>query len=149
MKINIEVYSPKSTQYNKILLTRCAADTIVASGISSLRDKEINLSVALVDEKEMKRVNKCLRGEENVTNVLSIGDYSDQKNIRFEKKNEVFLGEVILCYNYIEQIASKNDSDVNKEFFTIYAHGILHLLGFKHGKKMFNLQDCVGKKYII
>jgi rRNA maturation RNase YbeY len=84
-----------------------------------------------------------------VTNVLSIGDYSDEKNITIEKQTEVFLGEVILCYNYIKQSARRNGVDINEEFYTIYAHGILHLLGFTHSKEMFYLQDIVGKKFII
>ncbi len=148
MKVNVEINAAIKNKYDKELLIQIAQKTIEISDIVNCENKEITLSVAIVDEVEMKRINKQLRGCNVVTDVLSIGDYSDEKNIAEETKIEIFLGEVILCYNYIERSACENNDDVDKEFFTIYAHGVLHLLGFAHGKKMFRLQDNIGKKFV-
>jgi rRNA maturation RNase YbeY len=61
--------------------------------------------------------------------------------------SKIFLGEVILCYTFIEQFAKENNAQIDKEFFTVYAHGILHLLGFEHDQKMFSIQDAVSEKF--
>jgi len=149
MKAIVELHASYWNKYDEKLLTQIAQETIKISDIINCDDKEITISVAVVDEHEMQRVNNQLRGKDAVTNVLSIGDYSDQKNIAQESKSEIFLGEVILCYNYIEQIAREDNVSIDKEFFTIYAHGILHLLGFAHSEEMFYLQDSIGKKFVI
>lgn len=149
MKVIVEVNALQKNNYDKKLLTKIAQETIEISDIINCKNKEITVSVAMVDEIEMRRVNKELRGCDVVTNVLSIGDYSDNKDIAEELQDEIFLGEVILCYNYIERSARKNGDDVNKEFFTIYAHGVLHLLGFAHGEDMFRIQDIIGEKFVI
>jgi len=148
MKVIVELNAPQCNNYDKKLLTQIAQETIEVSGVVNYNNRKITISVAIVDECEIRRVNKQLRGKDIVTNVLSIGDYSDQKNIKQESGREVFLGEVILCYNYIEQIARENNTDIDKEFFTIYAHGMLHLLGFAHSEEMFHLQDLIGEKFV-
>ena len=149
MKVIVELNALQENKYDEDLLARIARETIEASKITNCEKKEITISVALVDDDEIRRVNKKLRGQDNVTNVLSVGEYSDEKNIAKESQDKIFLGEVILCYNYIEESARKNGDDVNREFFTIYAHGILHLLGFAHGEEMFHLQDGIGEKFVI
>ena len=149
MKVIVEVNELQKNKYGKKLLTQIAQETIKISNIANCENKEITLSVAMVSEDEMRRVNKKLRGRDIVTNVLSIGDYSDNKDIAEELQDEIFLREVILCYNYIERSARKNGDDVNKEFFTIYAHGVLHLLGFVHGEDMFHIQDIIGEKFVM
>ncbi len=148
MKVIVDVNTTQKDKYDKQLFTQIARETIKISNIVNCENKEITLSVAIVDEDEMQRVNKELRECDTVTDVLSVGDYSDQKDITQESQAEVFLGEVILCYNYIERSARENGDDINKEFFTIYAHGILHLLGFAHGEDMFRMQDIIGEMFI-
>jgi rRNA maturation RNase YbeY len=60
-----------------------------------------------------------------------------------ENKNHttLFLGEIILCYNNIAEYSKKNKLDLERELRKVIAHGVLHLLGFRHGKKMFEIQN--------
>ncbi len=146
MKVIAQLYSPHFYKYDANLLSEIAQDTIISSGVVD-NEKKITVSVAIVDEREITKINKQFRNNNSVTDVISIGDYSDDKDISTVNESEVFLGEVILCYNYIELFAKENKTDVSKEFFTIYSHGILHLLGFKHGEKMFQIQDDIGLKF--
>ncbi|MEN8251959.1 MAG: rRNA maturation RNase YbeY [Patescibacteria group bacterium] len=146
MKVNIELYHPNFDKYNKELFLNIAEDTIISSGVVE-GEKEITISVAVVDEDEIKRVNKERRDKDVVTDVISIGDYSEGKSLKDVDNSQVFLGEVILCYTYIEQSARENKISVDREFFTVYSHGILHLLGFKHTEEMFRLQEGVSEKF--
>ena len=61
--------------------------------------------------------------------------------IKAHKGKEIFLGEIILCYDDIKAYARKNGLSVKKELTRVFLHGILHLLGFRHGKAMFALQN--------
>jgi probable rRNA maturation factor len=58
----------------------------------------------------------------------------------------LFLGELILCYDDIRQYADKEGVKVKKELAKVISHGILHLLGFEHGERMFSLQKEVAEK---
>ena len=66
--------------------------------------------------------------------------------LKKSNEQELFLGELILCYNYIKESAIEctSETDSQKELARIIAHGVLHLLGFSHGKKMFTIQDAVS-----
>ncbi len=147
MEIAVELYKmQKVPHYTEELLANIAIETIKIAGFAK-DNTRITISVAIVNEDEMQRANYFLRKKNVITDVLSIGEYSDDKKFSKEKESNIFLGEVILCYNYIEQSAREKKQDVDKEFFTAYAHGILHLLGFAHSKKMFKLQDAVSAKF--
>ena len=147
MNVTIELNALQCKQYDEELLTYIAEDVITTSDVIKRDNMHITMSIAIVDEDEMRRINKKLRSVDAITDVISVGDYSDDNDISISQDDEVFLGEVILCYNDIERFARENNCDVNREFFIVYSHGILHLLGFEHGEKMFHIQDKVGAKF--
>ncbi len=146
MSIVVELYTQNVEYYDKSLLADIAQDVINSSGVVGAT-VQIIVSVAIVDESEIRKINKELRGRDEITDVISVGEYSDNKDISVVDNGQVFLGEVVLCYNYIEESARLNKVSVDQEFFTVYSHGILHLLGFKHGEEMFKLQDDISVKF--
>jgi probable rRNA maturation factor len=144
MGIKVELNAGEYTRcYSRKLLQCIARKAVDASRKVDGKIKNITISVAIVDEDEIQRVNREFRGKDHVTDVISVGDYSDNRDITSEEEKEIFLGEVILCYNYIIRSAQENGVSADEEFFSVYVHGILHLLGFVHGKKMFLLQDAI------
>jgi rRNA maturation RNase YbeY len=60
-------------------------------------------------------------------------------------EKEIFLGEIVLCYNKIVRYSKKEKKKEKEEFAKIAAHGLLHLLGFNHGEKMFQIQESILK----
>ena len=149
MKVVIELNSVEQDIYKKELLENLAQRTIERSQKIAHCDKDtvIKISVAFVSSTEIQRVNREFRHTDAVTDVISVGDYSDDKDIVKEDKKDIFLGELILCYNYIVQSAKNNNDVVDHEFFTVYAHGILHLLGFGHGEEMYQLQESIADQF--
>jgi probable rRNA maturation factor len=150
MNVRVEVnFCDEEAVYVPQLLERVAVRALeLSKKISVDAQKDILLSVAFVSPKEIRRINRDYRGKNQVTDVISIGDYSDQKDISCEQRSNIFLGEIILCYNYIMQNARESNSNVDRDFFVVYVHGILHLLGFSHGEKMFQLQEDVAEQFI-
>ena len=114
--------------------------------------REIGISVALVAPAEIRRINKEYRKYDSVTDILSFPEYENagqiEKVAATKLDEELFLGELILCYDDIKEYTQKEELDLEKEFAKVVSHGILHLLGFEHGEKMFAIEQSVADKFI-
>lgn len=82
-----------------------------------------SISVAIVGQLRMRKLNKLYRGKDRATNVLSFP---------FEGKD--FLGEVILCLPVIRKEAKNLGRPLREYFQYIFVHGLLHLIGMDHKK---------------
>lgn len=86
--------------------------------------KVADLSIALVPEKEIKKLNKKYRKENKPTDVLS-----------FEASEfDLSLGEVVICPERVKEDAREFGTTFKKELALVLIHGILHLLGYDHEK---------------
>src|SRR6266404_4086501 len=97
--------------------------------------KDYSLSVAFVSENKSREINKKYRGKDRATNVLSFP----------LRKNE---GELVLCPAVIKKEA-KDFSRTYGEFLGfLVIHGMLHLKGYDHGKKMEKLEQKYEEAYL-
>src|SRR4030042_2169997 len=110
--------------------------------ISGRKINNITLSIVFASRKEMRLINKAYRKKNRPTDVLSF-DYSSGYNKKQEK--EKIEGEIILSPEIIAKSAEKNKVAFNQELAYVLAHGVLHILGFRHGKRMCEMQDEVYK----
>lgn len=103
------------------------------SKILKLKNSEV--SVAFVSEKEIADLNKIYRGKNKVTDVLSFGegDIKWDKSFKFRSAKN-FLGEIIICPKIIKTQSKKLKASFNFQIKKIFLHGLLHLLGYDHGK---------------
>lgn len=98
--------------------------------------KENNtISVVLVNNDEIKLLNKQYRGIDSITDVLSFPEESDD-----------YLGEVFININRVYEQAIEYSHSNEREFAFLLIHGILHLKGYDHETKadeelMFNKQN--------
>lgn len=150
MPIRLQVNNTTSSPIGDEFFQKVAEETIAEAGFESLGNKEIFLSLALVAPAEIKRLNKVYRKYDSVTDVLSFAEYKTAAAIKraVDKSKDVavFLGELILCYTDVEEYARKNKIGLRRELANVVSHGILHLLGMKHGEKMFAIQNKIIKK---
>ena len=140
MKLSLEINNLAKSPVKKPEILRVAENTLKIACSNRITTKNMHISLALVDEKTIKSLNRRYRGKNSSTDVLSFAEYKDFLKSNPEDK-DVFLGEVVLCYNDIKQYAKKQKLNFKKEFSKAISHGILHLLGFKHGQKMFQIQE--------
>jgi probable rRNA maturation factor len=88
-----------------------------------------------------------------VTDALSFAEYKNIEEIKRAVDNplgdgqEIFLGELILCYDDIREYADSEGMKLEKELANVVSHGILHLLGFEHSEEMFALQEKIKNKF--
>ena len=136
MKINLEVNNLAKNPFKETFFLAVAKKTFNESGLNFLEKKNIAISLAIVSEKEIQKLNKKYRKIDKPTDVLSFAECASAKELKRWKEQELFLGEIILCYDDIRKYAVKERLKLKKEVAKVFAHGLLHLLGFQHGKNL-------------
>ena len=145
MEFKLEFNNKTKTGIQENFLQETLEKTLACLGAeySFLKGKSLNVSLAAVPEDEIRKLNKEYRQMDCPTDVLSFSEYSSPEELKNAVDKEMFLGEIILCYNYIAEYAKENGEEVQAELARVVSHGLLHLLGFSHGKEMFGIQDEV------
>jgi len=84
------------------------------------------ISVSIVDDSEIKKLNKKYRKKDYPTDVLSF-------NINEKREDRSFyLGDVIVNKDQAKRQAGEHGNSLEEELSELTAHGVLHLLGVHH-----------------
>ena len=96
----------------------------------------IELSLALVGQGEMRKLNKKYRNKNKVTDVLAFPELKMlTERFGISSSQEICgLGEIVICLREIKKNAKKFNSIFEQELKKCLIHGILHLLGNDHKK---------------
>jgi len=100
---------------------------VPAAGVRRLARRLLgtrDLSLAIVTDAEIRRLNRRFLGHDRATDVLSFrldGGPSGKKG---------FLGEVVVSADTAAREARRRRLPVDEELLRYVAHGILHLLGY-------------------
>ncbi|MFZ6036393.1 MAG: rRNA maturation RNase YbeY [Patescibacteria group bacterium] len=86
------------------------------------------VSVAFVDNREMKKLNTRYRHRPSVTDVLSFAE-RDSRGVSLEPG---YVGEIIIAYPYARRQAAIQGVSIRRELVWLLAHGFLHLIGYDH-----------------
>ncbi|OGM98449.1 MAG: rRNA maturation RNase YbeY [Candidatus Yanofskybacteria bacterium RIFCSPLOWO2_01_FULL_41_34] len=124
---------------------------ILSTGIKEVRikDKNVEMSLNLVGEVKIKKLNKQYRGKNEVTDVLSF----PLEESRFKKYGILPLGDIFICLPFAVKEAERQNISLKKELVRLTIHGFLHLLGYDHEKsisdkkKMFDLENKILEKW--
>lgn len=141
MQLNLEINNQAKSPVRKAFFEAVWKAAFKDKSLDLPAVQNFNLSLAFVSKAEIKKINRIWRKKNAVTDVLSFAEFKNLKEIKNKKGKEIFLGEIILCYDDIKAYARKNGLKINRELAQVFLHGILHLLGFRHGKIMFVLQN--------
>ena len=87
------------------------------------------LTLLLSNNKQIKILNKRFRRKNKHTDVLSFPFEQKIKN-----KKEIYLGDIIISYNYMNEPKNITNIDFTKKTVKIFIHGFLHLMGYDHIK---------------
>ena len=93
-------------------------------------NKRVYLTLLLSNNNNIKKLNKKFRKKDNHTDVLSFPLQKKLKNLK-----EVYLGDVIISFNYMNKPKNINNYDFKEKVTKIFIHGFLHLLNFNHIKE--------------
>ena len=146
MRIRIEINNKSESPVKEDFFLNVAERTIQESGYGSLEGKNISISLALVDEDEIRELNRKYRKKDSSTDILSFCEYENKDQLESSSEKDLFLGELVLCYNDIKKYAERQKLGLEKELAEVFSHGVLHLLCFGHGEEMFATQKRVAEK---
>ena len=113
---------------DKAFIKKTAENVLKEEGVFN---KNMEISIAIVDSLEIKKINNQYRKKNKPTDVLSFGKIGED------------LLEIVICPEEVE----KNGESFEEELKRVVIHGILHLIGYDHEKskkealEMFTKQD--------
>jgi len=99
----------------------------VALAVLQLTEQQdAELSLALIGNAEMQKLNAQYRHKDYPTDVLS---FPAAKNLPSEA---ILLGDVIISVDKAAEQAKERRRTLHHEIVTLLIHGIVHLLGYDH-----------------
>ena len=110
--------------------------------------KNAVMSIIIVDNKEIHRINKEYRNIDRETDVIS---FALEEGETFDEPYKT-LGDIYISIDKVYEQAKEYGHSVKRELFFLVTHGFLHLLGYDHMKKedeevMFPLQEKILDNY--
>ena len=93
-----------------------------------LGEARAELTVALVGDDEMQRLNAAYRGKDRPTDVLAFAMREGKR----AAGDEGTLGDVVISLDTAQRQAESRGHSVDEEVTTLLLHGVLHLLGYDH-----------------
>jgi len=124
-------------------IEKTCKELILLSEIKSFLKKQnsLDLSVSLVSDAQIKKINHEFRNKNKATDVLSFS-FLDEKLIRkngFENvvksMPQLFLGDIVLAFETINKEAIAAKKDFYHHLTHLLLHSILHLIGYDHENK--------------
>lgn len=93
------------------------------------------ISVLIVNDAEIQKLNKKFRMIDNPTDVLSFPliDFNTSDENILQQKN-ILLGDIVISIDKVFTQAREYFHSFQRELAFLTAHGVLHLLGYDHIK---------------
>lgn len=108
------------------------------------RERTVILDVACVSDDEIAKLNGDYRRKAKPTDILSFGHFEGLTAIlAAPKTGAIDLGQIVLSPDFIARSAEEDGVSWKREFTYVFSHGVLHLVGFDHEERMFEIQDAV------
>lgn len=109
---------------------------------------DIQISMTLVSEEDIRKLNAEYRGIDKVTDVLSFPLFdSKEQLIEFIEKSEkikgtsrsteksenvIAIGDVVICFDVAYKQSIEYETGIEREIIYLFTHSIFHLLGYDH-----------------
>lgn len=119
---------------------------IISTAETILRHAEQHrgeLSVMLVNDRAMRKLNALYRGKDQPTDVLSF------PQAPLQGSSEQLIGDVVISLQTATQQAKDRKSTLHGEIVRLLVHGILHLLGYDHERSPHEARRMRAKERMI
>jgi len=99
--------------------------------LENLQESRSSLSLSLVGDRRIKRLNRLYRGKDSPTDVLSFPLIEPNVHAGGER----LLGDVVISLETARRQAEAYDATLEQELQRLLIHGLLHVMGYDHEKK--------------
>ncbi len=120
-----------------VRLARRPLESFLRRARKELGLQEAGLTVCLVSDAEIARLNETFRKKKGPTDVLSFPMVVRQRPVRLGRgsrtvKTGEYLGDIAISPATAQRYAKKNGRQLSSELQVLILHGVLHLLGYDH-----------------
>ncbi|PTM59476.1 rRNA maturation RNase YbeY [Desmospora activa] len=124
-------------------MERCLEQAAAMEGI-----KEAEVSVSIVDDDTIHRLNRKFRDVDRPTDVLSFPQWEPGEEPSTIVGELIPLGDVVISFTRAQEQAQAYGHSLGREMAFLAVHGFLHLLGYDHQdedeeKRMFSRQEAI------
>ena len=120
------------------LLTAELEEAILKAAAESLKyeefDENCEISVSIVDNEEIRQINKQFRNIDRATDVLSFPmlTFEEGEEAEVNENDEIILGDIIISLERAREQAEEYGHSYKRELHYLLVHGIMHCLGYDH-----------------
>lgn len=101
--------------------------------------RDTQVTIAFVDDTEMRRLDRVHRGRDRTTDVLSFGQAlppgatgaAAREALRREADGTLELGDIVISVAQARRQATRGRRSLAREVAFLAAHGALHLIGYE------------------
>ncbi len=120
-----------------VRLARPPLETFLRRAKKELGLEKAGLTVCLVSDAEIARMNETYRKKKGPTDVLSFPMLVRRRPVRLRRgskaiKDREYLGDIAISPATARRYAKKNGRKLSSELQVLILHGVLHLLGYDH-----------------
>ncbi len=92
------------------------------------------ISVSIVDNAEIRQINRQFREIDHATDVLSFPllTFAEGEKPDKNENGEILLGDIIISLERAKEQAAEYGHSLRREIAFLTAHSMLHLLGYDH-----------------
>lgn len=90
------------------------------------------LSISIVSDEQIQRLNRQHRGVDRVTDVLSFPLVDDSAGFILPSGSPTHLGDVVIAFDQAARQSAEYGHSLERELAYLSVHGVLHLLGYDH-----------------
>lgn len=92
------------------------------------------INLILINDREIRKLNKQYRKKDKPTDVLA-----------FPMGEEGILGDIAISFETAQRNAKRFGVPYRRELKRLVIHGVLHLLGYDHGRRMRDAEEIYQK----
>ena len=125
----------KVTNEIKALIKKCALATLKYMEFRT----DVEISVVLTDNDEIRTLNNMHRSIDRATDVLSFPMFEYDENgeiiedyAEFNEMGDILLGDIVISLERADEQAKEYGHSFEREVGFLTVHSMLHLLGYDH-----------------
>jgi probable rRNA maturation factor len=130
---------------NQIEINPVQIERVAEQILNSLGYTEAELSIAIVDDEEMTRLNRQYRQVDSTTDVLAFS----MREGEFADIDPQMLGDVVISAPTAMLMTEKHRTSLSSILNLLLVHGILHLVGYDHERGDEEAKDMEGRTLVL
>ena len=129
-------------EINYKLIEKVISEALRYEGVND----NTEVSVTIVDNEEIRKINNKFRNIDRATDVLSFPLIDFDNESLPDDGSKIYLGDIIISIERPKEQAKEYGHSIDREIGFLTAHSMLHLLGYDHmvpeeEKEMFAKQE--------